>query len=248
MTAPSPPQSLPDSTIQRTGTIRRPRVYRWACMILLASTVSAHPREAGKPSAPKKVTQTLIIDGIWGSHKRWERLRGRIEHEVGPCAIWRYDNSGRVSIETLASALTSELNRIDRPVNLIGYSMGGLVIREALRQKPDSRGTKSRPIEFSKPRQRRGLFDAAFCLPRDEAWQPISSAAQRRSVELPDTGHLVPLRSHGISRVLGSLGKGQCPPAVGCPAAPLARLFDRDPSIHHRVSCGQGWRSREGQA
>ncbi len=139
MTAPSPPQSLPDSTIRRTGTIRQTRVYRWACMILLASTVCAYPREASKPRAPKEVTQTLIIDGIWGSHRRWERLRGRIEKEVGPCVIWRYDNSGRVSIEGLASALTSELNRIDRPVNLIGYSMGGLVIREALRQKPDSR-------------------------------------------------------------------------------------------------------------
>jgi triacylglycerol lipase len=134
-----PSKFLANSTMQRTGTIRPASVYRWACMILLASTLPTFPKEVSKPRAQKEVTQTLIIDGIWGSHKRWERLRSRIEKEVGPCAIWRYDNSGRVSIETLASALTSELKRINRPVNLVGYSMGGLVIREALRQKPDSR-------------------------------------------------------------------------------------------------------------
>jgi hypothetical protein len=106
-------------------------------MILMASGLPAFPKEASKPRAPKNVTQTLIIDGIWGSHRRWERLRTRIAKEVGPCTIWRYDNSGRVSIEALGSVLSSELKRLDGPVNLIGYSMGGLVIREALRQKPE---------------------------------------------------------------------------------------------------------------
>jgi pimeloyl-ACP methyl ester carboxylesterase len=124
------------------GTNGRGGVYRWACMLLLASTLPIFPKEARKPHPPGDTTQTLIIDGIWGSHKRWERLRSRIEKEVGPCAIWRYDNSGRISIEALASVLTEELTRINRPVNLIGYSMGGLVIREALRQKPESKVLK----------------------------------------------------------------------------------------------------------
>jgi pimeloyl-ACP methyl ester carboxylesterase len=81
-------------------------------------------------------TQTLILDGIWGSHSRWERLRNRIATEVGPCRIWRYDNSGRTSLESLGADLSAELKRIDVPVNLVGYSMGGLVVREALRQAP----------------------------------------------------------------------------------------------------------------
>lgn len=131
-----------DSNSRRTGAVRRVGVYRWACMILLASAVAVFPKEAEQPRAQKAVTKTLIIDGIWGSHGRWERLRNRIEKEVGPCAIWRYDNSGRASIESLASALTQELKRTNQPLNLIGYSMGGLVIREALRQTPNPKVRK----------------------------------------------------------------------------------------------------------
>lgn len=96
--------------------------------MILGSNFSAL---SGEPLA-----QTLILDGIWGSHSRWERLRTRIASEVGPCRIWRYDNSGRTSLESLAADLSAELKRINGPVNLIGYSMGGLVVREALRQAP----------------------------------------------------------------------------------------------------------------
>jgi len=113
----------------------------WTCAILMASSLSASPAES-RPDKRKNSTQTLIIDGIWGSHRRWERLRSRIAKEVGPCTIWHYDNSGRVSIEALAKALSSELRQLDVPVNLIGYSMGGLVIREALRQSPESKVKK----------------------------------------------------------------------------------------------------------
>ncbi len=59
-----------------------------------------------------------------------------------PARFGRYDNSGRVSIEALAKALSSQLRQLDVPVNLIGYSMGGLVIREALRQSPESKVKK----------------------------------------------------------------------------------------------------------
>ena len=111
----------------------------WTCAILMVSTLSASPTES-KPDKLKNSTQTLIIDGIWGSHRRWERLRSRIAKEVG--SWWQYDNSGRVSIEALGRALSSELRRLRRPVNLIGYSMGGLVIREALRQNPESKVEK----------------------------------------------------------------------------------------------------------
>lgn len=77
---------------------------------------------------------TFILDGIWGSHSRWEGLRSRIEKSIGPCRIWRYDNSGRSSLELAGSGLREELHRTEGPFNLIGYSMGGLVIREALRE------------------------------------------------------------------------------------------------------------------
>lgn len=77
---------------------------------------------------------TYILDGIWGSHSRWESLRGRVEVVIGPCRIWRYDNSGKSSLEREGRALREELHRVDGPINVIGYSMGGLVIRESLRE------------------------------------------------------------------------------------------------------------------
>jgi triacylglycerol lipase len=80
---------------------------------------------------------TLILDGIWGGHSRWEKLRRRIEGTLGTCHIWRYDNSGATSLTDLGELLQIHLKEIDGPINLVGYSMGGLVIREAVRRNPD---------------------------------------------------------------------------------------------------------------
>jgi triacylglycerol lipase len=110
---------------------------QFICMIFFASNLPALSKEASSPRSTGPITHTLILDGIWGSHSRWERLRSRIATELGPCRIWRYDNSGRASIESLAKALAAELKRLNAPVNLVGYSMGGLVVREALRQTPE---------------------------------------------------------------------------------------------------------------
>jgi triacylglycerol lipase len=77
---------------------------------------------------------TYILDGIWGWHSRWELLRRRIEKSIGPCRIWRYDNSGRTSLEAAGAGLREELHGTTGPINLIGYSMGGLVVRESLRE------------------------------------------------------------------------------------------------------------------
>jgi triacylglycerol lipase len=77
--------------------------------------------------------KTYILDGIWGWHSRWEGLRHRIEASLGTCEIWRYDNSGRTSLEVVGTRLREELASTTQPINLVGYSMGGLVIREALR-------------------------------------------------------------------------------------------------------------------
>ena len=109
---------------------------RFACMIFFASSLSAFPKASAPPGSGQPPAQTFILDGIWGSHSRWERLRCRIAAEVGPSRIWRYDNSGRASIESLGAELASELKHVNAPINLVGYSMGGLVVREALRQTP----------------------------------------------------------------------------------------------------------------
>jgi hypothetical protein len=81
--------------------------------------------------------QTLILDGIWGNHLRWEGLRKRISDAVGPCEIWHYRNSGLRDIEALAGDLIEKTRKFSEPIALIGYSLGGIVIREAVRQAPD---------------------------------------------------------------------------------------------------------------
>jgi len=76
---------------------------------------------------------TYILDGIWGNHVRWERLRERI---AGECTIWHYDNSGKTPLRKLGKDLAEEIARhVERgeAVNLVGFSMGGLVVREAVR-------------------------------------------------------------------------------------------------------------------
>lgn len=82
-------------------------------------------------------TETLILDGIWGTHGRWRQLRDRISANVGPCEIWRYDNTGAASLEELGGILAAKLRNDGKAFHLVGFSMGGLVIREAIRQAPD---------------------------------------------------------------------------------------------------------------
>lgn len=86
---------------------------------------------------------TLILDGFLGWHSRWEGLRRRVESEVGDCRIWRYNSTGLVSIEKLGAQLAEELSGLDAEFNLVGYSMGGIVIRETLRQAPELRLRKT---------------------------------------------------------------------------------------------------------
>ena len=79
--------------------------------------------------------EIIIVDGIWGVD--WDlgplchRLRG-----VAPTRIWHYDNSGLSSLEKAGAALAAKLKAVHRPFFLVGFSMGGLVIREAMRQSP----------------------------------------------------------------------------------------------------------------
>ena len=78
-----------------------------------------------------KGTPTLILDGFLGRPWRWERLRKLIEARVGPATIFRYDSTGRLPLPELGAMLLEEIARHDGPVNLVGFSMGGLVMRSA---------------------------------------------------------------------------------------------------------------------
>ena len=203
-------------------------------MIFFASSLPVFSSESESPKSGQR-TRTFILDGIWGSHSRWERLRSRVVSEVGPCRIWRYDNSGRSSIESLGKALATELKQLDAPVNLVGYSMGGLVVREALRQMP---GLKVRRVALlNSP----NYGSAAACL------LPLSACREMRPGSAflkklnaapwtyPTLATWCPYRPHGVSGFLWPLEKGQPSPAIGCSDACLAGHVRGNPPIHHSL-------------
>lgn len=111
---------------------------------------------------------TFILDGIWGWHSRWESLRLRVEESVGPCKIWHYDNTGRTSLEVLGSRLAAELAALEEPFHLVGYSMGGLVVREAMRQAPGL------------PLQRSVLLHAPHCGTMTALLLPLAACREMR--------------------------------------------------------------------
>jgi len=82
-------------------------------------------------------TRTIIIDGFLSRPWRWEPLRELLEQRVGPAQIWEYDSTGRATFEELARRLIDRVRQSDSPVNLVGYSMGGLVARAAHVVDPD---------------------------------------------------------------------------------------------------------------
>jgi pimeloyl-ACP methyl ester carboxylesterase len=82
-------------------------------------------------------THSLILDGIWGRSRRWEPLRRRIESHIGPAEIFEYDNSGMHRFEKLAAPLITRIRSINAPVNLVGFSMGGILARTACLLAPD---------------------------------------------------------------------------------------------------------------
>ena len=77
-------------------------------------------------------TPTLILDGFLGRPGRWMRLARLIEQRTDSGAtLFRYDSTGRQSLPTLGRKLADAVAAVGGPVNLVGFSMGGLVIRAA---------------------------------------------------------------------------------------------------------------------
>jgi len=84
-----------------------------------------------------KGAKIWLLDGWLGSPWRLEWMRRSLERECGSCLAWAYDTSGRTSLEVLAADLGRHLAVESHPIQLVGFSMGGLVVRELLRQRPD---------------------------------------------------------------------------------------------------------------
>jgi len=75
----------------------------------------------------------LILEGIWGNHTRWEKFRKRASSEIAEAAIWKYENSGNTPLSELAKKLADHISSQTEEVALVGYSMGGIICREAAR-------------------------------------------------------------------------------------------------------------------
>lgn len=74
---------------------------------------------------------TLILDGIFGRPARFGAMRSVIEAHCGPTEVFHYNSTGFVPFERLAERLCARIREIGEPVNVLGFSMGGIVIRTA---------------------------------------------------------------------------------------------------------------------
>lgn len=74
---------------------------------------------------------TLILDGIFGRPSRFNAMRRVIEANCGPTEVFHYNASGFIPFERLAERFAARVRQIGQPVNVIGFSMGGIVIRTA---------------------------------------------------------------------------------------------------------------------
>ena len=77
------------------------------------------------------IPTTLILDGIWGRPLRFARLRRELEKAGGTTEVFHYNFNGSACLEAEGRKLAAEIRRRGEPVNLLGFSMGGVVVRAA---------------------------------------------------------------------------------------------------------------------
>ncbi|MFV0338501.1 MAG: esterase/lipase family protein [Chthoniobacterales bacterium] len=79
--------------------------------------------------------KVYLLDGLWGRHWRLMKLAKKL-YDVGlDSEIWTYDSSGRSKLSTLAEHFLAEAQ--NNAFAAVGYSMGGLILREAMRLNPN---------------------------------------------------------------------------------------------------------------
>jgi len=85
---------------------------------------------------PAAAMTTILVDGIWCVHKRMDFYRHRLGPVAGPVEIFRYNSSGSASLDDLGAQLARHIRACSTEVDLVGFSMGGMVIRAAMAQEP----------------------------------------------------------------------------------------------------------------
>lgn len=193
-------------------------------------------------------TTTFILDGIFGRPRRFGRLRDVIERSCGPAVIHHYDCTGRTPFEQLGAELADAIRAANTPVNVVGYSMGGIVIRSAhmlhpelpirraaFLNAPHAGSVVAYLLPFPACRQMRPgsdwmrrLDDAAWDIPTLAVWcpgdlviLPNRSACWAKATETVCgrvPAHVWPIYSRNIHRRIAAFLSAETPTSLITPA------------------------------
>ena len=74
---------------------------------------------------------TLILDGIFGRPRRFRPLQEALRSKCGPTELFYYNCTGLVRFEKLGEELAQRIRHLATPINIVAFSMGGIVARVA---------------------------------------------------------------------------------------------------------------------
>ena len=108
------------------------KFYHFCALSLLAGTSCS----VAPPTAPPRVKRVVLVHGFLETGSAFKTLKNRLERRGFECYVPRLKPSdGRGGLENIAVRLKQDIDTkfgTDEPINLVGYSMGGIVSRQYL--------------------------------------------------------------------------------------------------------------------
>jgi predicted alpha/beta hydrolase family esterase len=139
------PELRAPNFVERLGEIR---IAVEPVRLLMAS-----PRLAGRRATAPRTA--VVIPGIGAGDRPLAPLRGflgRLGHVALPWACGRQGPDVEVTLERFVPRMAEVIDRADAPVALVGWSLGGIVAREAARVINEDRpGSISKVVTFGTP-------------------------------------------------------------------------------------------------
>jgi len=153
----------------------------WAWFVLAAWVFRGFGRDGLVVPEGATGVPVLCVHGFTQNGTNWLRLRRRLQAcgratravYLGPPprSLSRY----QPPLEQALDAITARFP--DQPVDVVCHSMGGIILRMVLRDRPDLAGRVRRVVTLGSPH-------AGTAAPRGFAWLPDVRGLSRRSVEL----------------------------------------------------------------
>jgi pimeloyl-ACP methyl ester carboxylesterase len=179
-------------------------------------------------------TPTLFLDGIFGRPGRFAAMRRAVESEVGPTEVFHYNATGFVPFETLANRFIARLRQFDQPVNVVAFSMGGIVVRTAKLLDPSLPIRKA--VFLNVPHAGSWLATALLIAPGVRQLLPGSTFLKRLAAapwDVPTLATWCPLDAAVVpGRSANWLKAGE---SIRC-GVPAHTWVVRAPRIHRRVA------------